>query len=135
VRGKGGHERVLPVMAETLDCLDAYLGEHPCSAGPLIRSYRSWERHQALSAGAISKYVSIWMNDAGIKTGPRDGISAHAGRHTCATDMLRTGAHLRDVQAVLGHAHLSTSETYLPLLVNGLESAMTGRSYRTNWRP
>lgn len=136
ITGKGGHQRVLPVMPETLECLDTYLSEHPCSAGPLIRSYRSWERHQALTAQAISKYVSGWMGEAGIKHGPRDGISAHAGRHTCATDMLRAGAHLRDVQAVLGHAHLSTSETYLPRLVKGLESAMAGRSYSTaNRRP
>lgn len=135
VRGKGGHERVLPMMDETIECLDAYLGEHPCSAGPLVRSYRSWERHQALSAQAISKYVSIWMNDAGIKHGPRDGVSAHAGRHTCLSDMLRAGAHLRDVQAAAGHAHITSTEVYLPLLVKGLDEAMSGRRYRANWKP
>lgn len=135
VRGKGGHERLLPLMGETLECLDAYLHEYPASAGALIRSYRSWERHQALSAQAISKYVSIWMDQAGIKRGPRDGVSAHAGRHTCLSDMLRSGAHLRDVQAAAGHAHITSTEAYLPLLVNGLDSAMAGRRYRVSYGP
>lgn len=129
VVGKGLHERILPLMDETLECLDAYLQEHPASAGPLVRSYRSWERHQALSAQAISKYVSVWMDEAGIKRGPRDGISAHAGRHTCLSDMLRSGAHLRDVQNAAGHAHITSTECYLPLLVRGLNDAMSGRSY------
>lgn len=135
VVGKGLHERVLPLMPETLECLDSYLLEYPCSAGPLIRSYRSWERHQALSAQAISKYVSTWMDEAGVKRGPRDGVSAHAGRHTCLSDMLRAGAHLRDVQAAAGHAHITSTEVYLPLLVNGLDAAMSGRSYGANRRP
>lgn len=135
VTGKGGHERVLPLMAETVEALDAYLAECPASAGPLIRSYRSWERHQALSAGAISKYVSMWMDDAGIKRAPRDGVSAHAGRHTCLSDMLRAGAHLRDVQAAAGHQHITSTEIYLPLLVHGLETAMGGRSYHASYRP
>ncbi len=129
VTGKGGHERVLPLMRETAECLDTYLLEHPCSAGPLVRSYRSWERQRALTAGTISRYVTDWMADSGVKKRPRDGISAHAGRHTAATDMLRAGAHLRDVQAALGHAHLATTETYLPLVVRGLSEAMSGRSY------
>ncbi|MFN2506326.1 MAG: tyrosine-type recombinase/integrase [Acidimicrobiales bacterium] len=38
-------------------------------------------------------------------------------RHSAATDMLRNGAHVRDVQHALGHAHLATTEVYLPLIV------------------
>jgi site-specific recombinase XerD len=43
--------------------------------------------------------------------------------------MLRAGAHLRDVQHALGHAHLATTEVYLPHLVRGLDEAMNGRRY------
>jgi site-specific recombinase XerD len=70
------------------------------------------------------------MSEAGIKRYRRDGVSAHALRHTSATDMLRSGAHLRDVQHALGHAHLATTETYLPLVVHDLREAMGGRQYR-----
>lgn len=128
VVGKGHHERILPIMAETRQALDQYLDEHPAPAGPLIRSYR--QTHRPLGPDTISRTVAGWMWDAGIKRRARDGVSAHAGRHTCATDMLRSGAHLRDVQAALGHAHLQTTEIYLPLLVNGLSDAMGGRQYR-----
>ncbi len=127
VVGKGHHERILPITDETRDALEHYLDEHPASAGPLVRSYRRC--HRALVADTISGMVAEWMWTAGIKRKPRDGVSAHAGRHTCATDMLRGGAELRDVQAALGHAHLATTEVYLPYLVKGLASAMGGRRY------
>lgn len=125
--GKGGHERILPLLEPVSEALDAYLAQHPAHAGPLVRSYRKCGMR--LQADTISGLVSRWCWDAGIKRAPRDGVSAHAGRHTCATDMLRQGAHLRDCQAALGHAHLHTTEIYLPLVVNGLREAMSGRSY------
>lgn len=128
VTGKGGHERILPILPETADALDEYLAEHPTHAGPLVRSYRRPAR--ALRADTISGMVSEWMDEAHIKRARRDGVSAHALRHTTATDMLRGGAHLRDVQYALGHAHLSTTEVYLPFVVRGLQDAMGGRSYR-----
>lgn len=132
VVGKGLHERVLPLMDETLGCLNAYLGEHPCVSGPLVRSYT---QNRALNAGTISRLVSTWMLAAGIKAAPGDGISAHCNRHTCASDMLLADAHLRDVQAALGHAHISSTERYLPLVVKGLDAAMSGRKYHVSYRP
>lgn len=127
VLGKGGHERVLPIMSETADALRDYLAEWPSSAGALIRSYQFCQR--ALTAATISNLVARWMRDAGIKHKARDGVSAHANRHSCATHMLLEGAHLRDVQQALGHAHLTTTERYLPYVVKGLGEAMGGRRY------
>jgi site-specific recombinase XerD len=69
------------------------------------------------------------MYRAGINHAAYDGVSAHALRHTAAADMLRSGAHVRDVQAALGHAHLVTTERYLPTLVRGLAETMAGRRY------
>lgn len=129
VVGKGHHEQILPITDETFRALDEYLDEHPASAGPLVRSYR--QCHRALAADTISGMVAGWMWAAGIKRKPRDGISAHACRHTCATDMLRLGAHLRDVQAALGHRSITNTEVYLPLVVHGLKAAMGGRTYRS----
>ena len=129
VRGKGDHERVLPLVEEAEAALDDYRRVHAQTAGPLVRSYLHPQR--GLDADTISGLVAGWMAGAGIKAGARDGVSAHALRHTCATDMLRHGAHLRDVQAALGHAHLATTEVYLPYVVSGLEAAMEGRCYRT----
>ncbi len=128
VVGKGQHERFLPISEETWTAIDTYLSEHPATSGPLVRSYR--EEWRSLAYDTISKMVSEWMSEAGIKRWSRDGVSAHALRHTAATDMLRAGAHLRDVQHALGHAHLATTEVYLPLVVHDLREAMGGRRYR-----
>jgi integrase/recombinase XerC len=128
VIGKGHHEQILPISDETREALTEYLGEHPASAGPLVRSYR--QCHRALNADTISKMVAEWMWTAGIKRTARDGVSAHACRHTAATDMLRAGAHLRDVQAALGHRSIKNTEIYLPHVVDGLAVAMAGRRYK-----
>lgn len=135
VKGKGGHTRVLPLTAEAASALDRYLRDHPASNGPLIRGYDPStsppiSTRRPLAPGTISLYVSRWMSAAGVKYHPRDGISAHALRHTAATDMLRSGAHLRDVQAALGHADITTTQIYLPTVVHDLRVAMEGRKYK-----
>lgn len=68
--------------------------------------------------------INETMHRAGV------GETAHTLRHTMATDVLRSGAHVRDVQAALGHANLKTMERYLPLVVDDLRTAMAGRTYR-----
>jgi len=121
-QGKGGHQRVLPIPDEAWDYLVRYIEEHPAKAGPLIRSYRHPRR--GLSAHYVSMYIGGIMHQAGVAE------SAHALRHSMATDVLRGGAHVRDVQAALGHRHLKATERYLPLTVGDLRTAMEGRTYR-----
>ena len=55
--------------------------------------------------------------------------SGHALRHTAATDMLRAGANVRDVQAVLGHASIATTGRYLGWSMVDLRKATGGRKY------
>jgi site-specific recombinase XerD len=128
VVGKGGHERVLPLTDETREHLAAYLTEWPATVGPLVRSYQFPNR--SLTAMTIGNIMRAVMYAAGVKSRPLDRVSAHALRHTAATDMLRNGAHVRDVQHILGHKHLMTTEIYLPLVVNDLREAIGGRRYR-----
>lgn len=132
VIGKGGHERVLPITTETFGYLLSYLAEHPASAGPLVRSYGGGPHPEgrALTPDYIGDLVGEWMSAAGVKARARDGVSAHALRHTAATDMLRAGAHLLDVKTALGHTSLTTTQRYLPWVVGDLRDAMGGRTYR-----
>lgn len=127
VVGKGDHERVVAMPDQLMSTIDAYLSEFPTTSGPLVRSYR--DPSCPLDADTISGLVTRWMWAAGVKRAPRDGRSAHALRHTAATDVLRHGAHILDVQAMLGHRHLKTTEVYLPLQVAPLAQAMGGRWY------
>ena len=98
--GKGGHVRT----AYPLDDL-AVLLERRCAgrSGPII----------GVSAGRISLLASTWMDAAGIKGGRYDGISAHALRHTAASNLLDGCQNVRIVQEFLGHASLATTERYL----------------------
>lgn len=121
IRGKGGHERVLPLSPETMAALDGYLRIHPPVAGPLIRSYT--QPHASISAKYVARLASDYLRYAGVNA------TGHALRHTAATDMLRSGAHVRDVQAALGHASLATTQRYMPWLVGDLRKAMGGRRY------
>ena len=126
IRGKGGHQRVLPLTDETWGAIGEYLSEHPAYAGPLIRSYN--DPYRGISPAYVSTLVARWIRSAGFEA------TAHALRHTAATDMLRSGAHLRDVQAALGHVSLSTTQRYLPWVVGDLRTAMSGRRYSTGVR-
>lgn len=129
VTGKGSHERILPLVDEVRSVLGEYLVVYPGAGGRLIRSHGRGRVGDGLDADTISGLVARVMWAAGVKRGRRDGVSAHALRHTMATDALRAGAHLRDIQFALGHAHLVTTEVYLPYVVHDLGEAMGGRAY------
>lgn len=128
IRGKGGHQRILPVPVECARILHRYLDAHPSLGGPLIRSKRN--PSAGLASDTISGLVSGWMSEAGIKQRPRDGVSAHAARHTAASAVLDQCKDVTIVQRLLGHAHLSTSAVYLRRAgLDSLREAMSGRSY------
>lgn len=129
VTGKGGHERDVPVIAPVTAALEAYLAEWPSSAGPLIRS--TTDPTRPLCTSALSHYMVTWMYEAGIKHKPKDGVSSHALRHTCASDVLEQCGDLRVVQQMLGHRNLATTAMYLRRAQIGeMREAMEGRSYR-----
>lgn len=129
VTGKGGHERVLPVPDEAARAINYYLGTERLHAGPLIPSYV--HRGRPLTAKTISGMVRQWMRDAGIKRMAGDGISAHALRHTAASDVLDNCHDLRVVQEMLGHVQLTTTSIYLRRAgLSRIRDAMEGRDYR-----
>ena len=57
--------------------------------------------------------VKGWFREAGIKEGAYDGRSLHAGRHSCASHMLDSGAPPTIVQKALRHASLQSTWTYM----------------------
>lgn len=122
VLGKGSHERLLPLSDDTRTCLLHYLADCPANAGPLIRSYQFPQR--GITPNHISVLVTAWMGDANVRG------SAHALRHTMASDMLDRGANIRDVQLALGHTSLGTTQRYLRRSEGKkLREAMGGRHY------
>lgn len=122
VRGKGGRgeiTRIVPVSSQT-----AALLSPARLRGPLISSTknRKWQPHH------LSVKVAGMIRDA-IGGEPGDGRTAHALRHTAATHMVDSGADLRDVQHVLGHASIGTTERYTSGAAKQLAKAVEGRWY------
>lgn len=133
VVGKGGHERLLPLTDGTATLVGRYLDQYPTNAGPLIRGYMGdlSDSRKAISPNHISILVTGWFRDAAVKGTRRDGRSAHALRHTMASDLARAGADVVVIQRALGHANLSTTSRYVGQAdLRRMREAMAGRDYR-----
>ncbi len=105
--GKGGKERVVPVLPAAQDAVDAYLRACPFPQerdAPLFKAVRGGP----LAARAISQV----MMDARMQLGLPATATPHAMRHSFATHLLDAGGDLRAIQELLGHASLSTTQAY-----------------------
>ena len=128
VRGKAGHMRRLPVPDEVEAPLVEYLADRGYGPGPVIASRHAYR--YGLSAAYLSALLGRWLTVAGVKERPGDGRSAHALRHTCASDVYKDSKDLRAVQEMLGHQNLNTTALYLRHTdLRRLRVAMAGRRY------
>ncbi|HHC29739.1 MAG TPA: tyrosine recombinase XerC, partial [Rhodobacterales bacterium] len=107
ITGKGGKERLVPVLPAARDAVEAYLAPcpHPREAeAPLFRGARG---------GALNpRLVQKAMESARLQLGLPATATPHALRHSFATHLLNAGGDLRAIQELLGHASLSTTQTY-----------------------
>jgi integrase/recombinase XerD len=107
--GKGGKRRLVPVGEIALDFVGRYLREvRPRVASPDEKALFASPRGGCYTREAFWRIVRRYAVVAGILPLP----SPHKLRHSFATHLLRGGADLRAVQAMLGHADLGTTEIY-----------------------
>ena len=114
VVGKGGKERIVPVLPAVRQALDAWLALHPDrSAGaPLFAGVKGGR----LNAGVAQRTMRDYRRLAGLP----EHATPHALRHSFATHLLAGGADLRSIQELLGHASLSTTQRYTSVDAAGL---------------
>jgi integrase/recombinase XerD len=113
VVGKGGHERIVPLGQAALDALAVYLaqarsellGRQPDRSHAVFLSRRG----RPMTRQNFFALVRRLARKADI---PAERVSPHVFRHAFATDLLEGGADLRSIQAMLGHADLSTTQIY-----------------------
>ncbi len=72
--------------------------------------------HRRLHVKTLNLIVRKHAEAAGIAK----RVTPHVLRHTCATDLLRGGADIRQVQAILGHASVATTQIYTRVAVEDL---------------
>jgi integrase/recombinase XerC len=107
VTGKRDKTRIVPILPQVRDAIDAYVSTSPWGVArgePLFRGAKGGP----LSAGVVRKSVQA----ARTRLGLADRTTPHALRHSFATHLLGRGADLRQLQELLGHASLSSTQIY-----------------------
>ena len=115
VLGKGRKERVCPVGAPALEAVSRYRARANVQSGPLFIN----KSRQRLSPRSIWLILKRYLRHTSIPI----SLSPHKLRHSFATHLLDVGADLRSVQALLGHASLSTTQIYTHVTVERLKRA------------
>jgi integrase/recombinase XerC len=112
VSGKGGKERVVPLPGAARDALGSYLARRRAPgllAQPLFTALRPRrDGPRRLGVRDIRRILRARARRAGVT----DRVHPHRMRHSYATHLLDMGADLREIQELLGHASLSTTEKY-----------------------
>jgi integrase/recombinase XerC len=129
VMGKGRKERIVPVGVKAIEVLKAYLEERgmlkglPPGQKPLRGGARPGGRASGpegeepifinslggrLTARSVGRLIKKYSRFSGIFR----KVSPHSLRHTFATHLLDAGADIREIQEMLGHSSLSTTQRY-----------------------
>ncbi len=115
VLGKGNKERLCPVGSHALEAIQRYRQKAEVHRGALFIS----KLRQRMSRTSLHSVVKKYLKHSDIPI----NVTAHKLRHSFATHLLDNGADLRSVQALLGHASLSTTQIYTHVSVERMKKA------------
>jgi integrase/recombinase XerC len=106
VLGKGGKQRIVPVLPAVRAAMAAWLALHPDPSlgSPLFLGARGARLDAAVAQRVLRNFRRL--------NGLPEHATPHALRHSFATHLLGGGADLRSIQDLLGHASLSTTQRY-----------------------
>jgi integrase/recombinase XerD len=121
-QGKGKKDRIVPVGDVALTFLTTYLK----MARPWLA--QSLEEHAVfLTVGGkrmTHQTVGMMIHRTVKKSGVQKRVTPHIFRHSMATHLLRNGADIRHIQALLGHASLLSTQVYTHLTIEDLKQAV-----------
>lgn len=119
VSGKGGRQRLVPLMGAALDWIQRYLQD----GRPALARHAGEAALFVNRSGRRLTRAGMWkrFQDAAVRAGV--GGKLHALRHSFATHLLGGGADLRSVQELLGHADISTTQIYTHVDASDLRDA------------
>ncbi|WFL77038.1 tyrosine recombinase XerC [Altererythrobacter arenosus] len=107
VTGKGGKQRLVPILPITREAVNAYARKCPWPLEAEDALFRG-AKGGPLSQGMVQKAMAKARRLLGLP----DTATPHALRHSFATHLLGAGADLRSLQELLGHASLGSTQIY-----------------------
>jgi integrase/recombinase XerC len=119
VYGKGAKERIVPMNRLVADALVNYLDRRPLSEDKAVFLNRYGKR---LSGRMVENIVKKYVRKAGID---KSKISPHKLRHTFATLLHMRDVDLLEIQALLGHTSITSTQIYTHTNPSKLKSAVT----------
>lgn len=108
VMGKGRKERQVPVLPQIESIIALYRAACPYAESGDRPLFIGEKNGRKLNQGVAQKA----MRDVRSALGLPENATPHALRHSFATHLLQNGANLREIQELLGHASLSTTQRY-----------------------
>ncbi len=114
VRGKGNKVRVVFLSSTAQEAIEKYVAKrHDIDPALFIRHKQNVGEADdlRLTVRTIQRLIKVYAAKAGITK----DITPHTLRHSFATDLLTNGADIREVQQLLGHASISTTQIYTHL--------------------
>ena len=120
ILGKGNKERVVPLMGLVRKAIQDYLAQSPWHEKPKPTTpVFVGVRGKRLQAAVFSRMLQVMRRRMGLP----ESLTPHALRHAFATHLLSHGAELREIQELLGHTSLSTTQRYTHVDATRLLSA------------
>jgi integrase/recombinase XerC len=129
-RAKGGRQRVVPIHPALIPLFVEYLAVRSPLAEPALFV---GVRGRRLSVTILSATFRRYARAAGVTK--RKRVTPHTLRHVFASELLRAGANLRQIQELLGHKHLDSTQRYTRLTAHELRGAVKRLDFRNRAGP
>ena len=128
VHGKGNKQRIVPVGRIAVECLDRYLRDFRRDLIP--KSGRRKNKEPALFLSRRGTRISVErvrtiVTDYLREVSDSEHLGPHLLRHACATHLVDRGAGLRDVQEMLGHSSVISTQVYVSVAAKRLTEIYT----------
>ncbi len=123
IQGKGGKRRIVFISDDAANMIHTYINQRTdIDPALFVRHGRGRTAHAKkeslrLTPRTIQRIVKHYTTKAGITK----SVHPHTLRHSFATDLLSNGADIRSVQAMLGHASITTTQIYTHVTNNQLK--------------
>ncbi len=120
VTGKGNKQRMVPILPVVRQTIELYVSQCPYSKdknSPVFYGAQGKRLNQGVAQREMRRIRTL--------LGLPDTVTPHALRHSFATHILRNGANIREIQELLGHASLSSTQKYTELNIEDLRDTLT----------